>query len=251
MSLAKIFESKAFIPYITAGDPNLEQTQEWVLGLEKLGASLIELGVPFSDSIADGPVIQNSFLRALEQGVNLDKIFRTIEKIRLKSSVPLLLMCSYHLLYTYPLLKAIHQAARYQVEALLAPELPIEEAEEFSALCKSNGVEPIFLVAPSSSPERIKKIGELTGSFVYLLARAGITGEQSELLENLSERIDKVRQITGKPVAVGFGISSADQVKKVSQIADGVIVGSSIVKYQGESPEKLIDWARELIEGMK
>jgi tryptophan synthase alpha chain len=241
---------KPFIAYITAGDPNLQATQKTILEMEKRGVDIIELGLPFSDSIADGPVIQASHLRAIHAGANLEKILNMVGHLRKKTRIPIIFMGSYHLFYTYGLEKTIQRCKEVYVDGLLAPDLPAEEGEAFSDLCFTNQINSIFLASTTTSEERLQKIGELSRGFIYLISRAGITGEQSEMAKGLKEKINQIRQITGKPVAVGFGISTPNHVKNMAKIADGVIVGSSIVKYMKTNPETALKWTEKLLKGM-
>jgi tryptophan synthase alpha chain len=221
---------KAFIPYITAGDPSLDITLELVLALDKAGADLIELGVPFSDPIADGPVIQRATDRALRNGVTLQKVLRLGENIRKKSEIPLVLFSYFNPLLNHGLEKLAKDAVAAGFDGVLASDLTIEESEPFVRTMRGAGLNTIFLVAPTSSPERMKKIAQTSNGFLYAVSRTGVTGERQELAADLKDFLRTLRTFTTAPIAVGFGISHPDHVRAVWQEADGAIVGSSIVK---------------------
>ena len=221
---------KAFIPFITAGDPNLEATLELVLALDKAGADIIELGVPFSDPIADGPVIQRATDRALRNNVNLPAVLKLGERIREKSQIPLVLFSYFNPLYSHGLAKLAKSAAQAGFDGVLASDLTVEESESFTRAMRDSGLNTVFLVAPTSSPERMKKIAESSNGFLYAVSRTGVTGEQQELSSDLRAFLQTLRSHTDSPIAVGFGISRPEHVRAVWQEADGAIVGSSIVK---------------------
>ncbi|HEY2381450.1 MAG TPA: tryptophan synthase subunit alpha [Terriglobia bacterium] len=221
---------KAFIPYITAGDPSLDVTLDLVLALDKAGADIIELGVPFSDPIADGPVIQRATERALRNGVHLPAILRLGAKIREKSEIPVVLFSYFNPLYSYGLGKLANAAAEAGFDGVLASDLTVEESESFTRAMRDSGLNTVFLVAPTSSPERMKKIAETSNGFLYAVSRTGVTGEQQELAADLKTFLQTLRSHTDSPIAVGFGISRPEHVRAVWQEADGAVVGSSIVK---------------------
>ena len=221
---------KAFIPYLTAGDPSLEVTLELVLALEKAGADLIELGVPFSDPIADGPVIQRATDRALRNGVTLQKVLKLAENIRKKSEIPLLLFSYFNPLLNHGLESLAKNATAAGFDGVLASDLTIEESEPFVYSMQRAGLNTVFLVAPTSSEERMKKIAQTSTGFLYAVSRTGVTGERQELAADLKDFLRRLRLYTKTPIAVGFGISRPEQVRAVWQEADGAIVGSSIVK---------------------
>lgn len=226
----KAEQRKAFIPYITAGDPKLDVTLELVLSLEKAGADIIELGVPFSDPIADGPVIQRASERALRNGVNLPSVLKLGEKIRGKSEIPLVLFSYFNPLFSYGLNKLASDAAKAGFDGVLASDLAVEESQAFIRAMSKVGLNTVFLVAPTSSPERMKKIAETSSGFLYAVSRTGVTGEQQELAPDLRAFLERLGSYTKSPIAVGFGISRPEHVRAVWQEADGAIVGSSIVK---------------------
>ena len=221
---------KGFIPYITAGDPSLAVTLEIVLALEKAGADVIELGVPFSDPIADGPVIQRAAERALHNGVTLHKVLQLGENIRKASEIPLVLFSYFNPLLNYGLQKLADDAVKAGFDGVLAIDLTVEESETFVRTMRGAGLNTIFLAAPTSSPERMKKIAEAANGFLYAVSRTGVTGEQQELASDLKEFLRRLRSHTKSPMAVGFGISRPEHVRAVWQEADAAIAGSSIVK---------------------
>ncbi|MBI2150932.1 MAG: tryptophan synthase subunit alpha [Acidobacteria bacterium] len=224
----------AFIPYLTAGDPSLDVTLDLVLGLEKAGADIIELGVPFSDPIADGPVIQRATERALAGGVTLQKVLALGENIRRKSAIPLVLFSYFNPLLNHGLEKLATDAVKAGFDGVLASDLTVEESGPFVRTMRGAGLNTIlntiFLVAPTSSTERMKKIAETSSGFLYAVSRTGVTGESQELAGELKEFLRTLRKHTKTPIAVGFGISRPEHVRAVWQEADGAIVGSALVK---------------------
>jgi len=217
---------KALITFITAGDPNLAVTEKLVYQLEKAGADIIELGIPFSDPLADGPVIQASHLRALKNNISLKDVFQLVSKIRKKTKIPLCFMLSYNLIFNYGAEKFYQDAARAKVDGVIVPDLPPEESGDGG---RGTGVDNIFLIAPTSTNPRIRLAAEKSSGFIYLISVTGITGTRSEVAGNLSEIIARVRDYSKLPVAVGFGVSNPRQAAEISKVADGVIVGSAIV----------------------
>jgi tryptophan synthase alpha chain len=221
---------KGFIPYVTAGDPSLDVTLELIPALEKAGADVIELGVPFSDPIADGPVIQRATERALHNQVTLTKVLHLAEQIRRRSQIPLVLFSYFNPLLSYGLEKLAADAVKAGVDGVLASDLTVEESGAFVRTMRSAGLNTIFLVAPTSSPERMKKIAEASNGFLYAVSRTGVTGEQQELAAELKGFLQTLRSYTTSPIAVGFGVSRPEHVRAVWQEADAAVVGSSIVK---------------------
>jgi tryptophan synthase alpha chain len=226
----KASNRKAFIPYITAGDPNLKTTAELILALDKAGADVIEVGVPFSDPIADGPVIQRATERALASGASLSDILRMGAEVRKKSQVPLLIMSYYNPLLHYGLDKLAHDAAAAGFDGILASDLTVEESGTYVETMKKAGLNTVFLVAPTSSPERIRKIAATSTGFLYAVSRTGVTGERQELDTDLRGFLKTLRSHTDVPIAVGFGISQPEHVQAVWQEADGAVVGSALVR---------------------
>jgi tryptophan synthase alpha chain len=226
----KAANRKAFIPYITAGDPDLKTTAELILALERAGADIIEVGVPFSDPIADGPVIQRATERALASHTSLKDILRMTMEIRKKSEIPLLLMSYYNPLLHYGLDKLAHDVAAAGFDGVLATDLTVEESGSFRKAMSNAGLNTIFLVAPTSSPERIRQIAETSTGFLYAVSRTGVTGERQELSTELKQFLQTLRAYTRVPIAVGFGISRPEHLKAVWQEADGAVVGSALVR---------------------
>jgi tryptophan synthase alpha chain len=241
---------KAFIPYIMAGAPNLEKTLEQVLLLEKCGADIIELGVPFSDPLADGPTIQRAAERALKAGVTLKKIVPFVKKLRNHSQIPVILMTYYNPVFKYGEKAFIKDAVNAGVDGVIIPDLPPDEGKDFIELSSGSGLNAIFLIAPTSTKERIKKIVAVSAGFVYYVSITGITGSKLTFEKTFKEHINSVKKLTDKPVAVGFGISTPEDAKMVSQIADGIIVGSAIVKKFFEHPSGAEEFIKELREAI-
>ena len=221
---------KAMIPYVTAGDPTLEITLDLVFALERAGADVIELGVPFSDPIADGPVIQRATERALAAGATIRKVLRLGSEIRAKSEIPLLLFSYYNPILNYGLERLARDAAAAGFDGVLATDLTVEESDEYRRSMQNAGLNTVFLVAPTSSPERIEKIAAASSGFLYAVSRTGVTGKQQEVASDLKTFLQALRTHTRLPIAVGFGISTPEHVRAVWQEADGAIVGSAIVK---------------------
>ena len=221
---------KPFIAYITGGDPSPEHTVALVLALEKGGAGLIELGVPFSDPIADGPVIQRASERALAAGTKLGGLLESVREIRRRSEIPLLLFSYMNPLLRYGFKRLGRDAANAGVDGVLMTDLCVEEAEEPVQQLRANGLDTVFLAAPTSTDARLRLIAQHSSGFVYLVSRAGVTGEQVSLSAAAAPLTRRMRAITDLPLALGFGISTPAQVAEVAALADGIVVGSAIVK---------------------
>jgi tryptophan synthase alpha chain len=221
---------KAFIPYITAGDPDLKTTIDLILALDRAGADIIEVGVPFSDPIADGPVIQRATERALASRTTLRDILLMGAEIRKKSQVPMLIMSYYNPLLHYGLDKLAQDATAAGFDGILASDLTVEESGPFVEIMTRAGLNTVFLVAPTSSPERIRKIAKASTGFLYAVSRTGITGEQQELSGELKDFLRLLRKHTDVPIAVGFGISRPEHLQAVWEEADGAVVGSALVR---------------------
>ena len=221
---------KAFVPYITAGDPSLDVTLKLVLALDRVGADVIELGIPFSDPIADGPVIQRGTERALAKGASLRKVLALGNEIRKHSQVPLLLFSYYNPLLNYGLQQLAADAVASGFDGVLASDLTVEESDDFRSAMNAAGLNTVFLVAPTSSPERMKRIAQTSNGFLYAVSRTGVTGERQELDADLQGFLKTLRGHTSLPIAVGFGISRPEHVKAVWQQADGAVVGSALVR---------------------
>lgn len=228
--IQNVFENKkAFIPFITAGDPDLSVTEQLVPAMAEAGADLIELGIPFSDPVAEGVVIQEADMRALASGTTTDKIFDSVRRIRRKTDVPLAFMTYINPVFAYGVDKFMKNAVDCGIDALIVPDMPFEEREELLPACKKYGMVLIYLVAPTSK-ERAQAIARESDGFVYCVSSLGVTGVRSEITTNIKEMVDTVKQGKDVPCAVGFGISTPEQACKMSAQSDGVIVGSAIVK---------------------
>lgn len=220
---------KAFIPFITCGDPDLATTAAAVREAEKNGADLIELGIPFSDPTAEGPVIQGANIRALKAGATTDKIFELVRDLRQDVSVPMVFMTYANVVYSYGAEKFIKTCQEIGIDGLILPDLPFEEKEEFQPLCSQCGVALISMIAPTSK-NRVAMIAKEAEGFIYLVSSLGVTGTRSEITTDLASIVEVIRQNTDVPCAIGFGISKPEQAKKMADIADGAIVGSAVIK---------------------
>jgi tryptophan synthase alpha chain len=222
---------KALIPYIMAGDPSLDVTESLVLTLAEGGADLIELGVPFSDPIADGPVIQQAAERALQSGTTLNKILALVTSLRKKTHVPLIFMAYFNTILAMGLENFCAKAAEAGVDGLIVPDLPPEESDElYNATKTAGGPVVIFLLAPTSTPQRRKEVIKRTHGFIYYVSLTGITGAQLPDLNQVKKNVQTIQKMGKKPVAVGFGIATPEQAHHVAQFADGVIIGSALVR---------------------
>lgn len=242
----KYHNKKAFIPYIMAGDPTLEKTYEYVLLMESCGADIIELGVSFSDPLADGPIIQRAAERALEAGVTLKKIILFVKKLRQQTTIPLVLMTYYNPVFKYGETSFVSDAVDAGVDGVIIPDLPPEEAGALIELSDKKGLDTIFLIAPTSPKDRIKKVVSASSGFVYYVSMTGITGSKLTLERTFKSHIADVKKATDKPIAVGFGVSSPEDARLISNLADGVIVGSAIVKKLHENPLTAKDFIMRL-----
>ena len=240
---------KALITFITAGDPNLDTTENLVLLLEKAGADIIELGVPFSDPLADGPTIQKASRRAIKKEVNLRKILDLVVKLRRKTQIPIVLMTYLNPLYQFGLQEFVNTAMHAGVDGIIIPDLPFEEKNIIERFIKSREIALIPLIAPTSTETRIKMICEQAQGFIYCVSVAGITGIRQNVSNNLNEFINLVKDNTYLPIAIGFGVSNAQQCQQMSELCDGVIVGSVLVKIIEEkgikSDEELVPLVKE------
>ncbi|MBA2124220.1 tryptophan synthase subunit alpha [bacterium Unc6] len=221
---------KAFIPYITAGYPDIKTTKILVQKFEKIGCDIVELGVPFSDPIADGPVIQMASQKALEKGVSLKIIIQMVKELREKIKIPIVLMAYYNPIFVYGIKKFVQDATKNGVDGVIIPDLPPEEAQEIIDIAKKYSLNTIFLLTPTSSKKRIRIVAKKGTGFIYYVSVVGVTGERKELPEQLVEEIKFIKSLTHRPICVGFGISNPQQAKTLAQHCDGVIVGSAIVK---------------------
>jgi tryptophan synthase alpha chain len=231
------------MPFLPAGYPSLAATAACIAELEKAGATLLEIGFPFSDPIADGPTIQEAFTEALKNKLKVADIFSTIGQVRKSASIPLVAMVSYSIVFRYGAERFIADAKTAGFDGILIPDLPPPEAQSVCEKIWAAGLETVLLVAPTTTPARRAEIAKLSTGFVYYLSVSGVTGERAQLPADLPGNLAELRKLTDVPICVGFGISTADQVSELSQLADGAIVGSAMVKrmkqHLGESPEKI------------
>ena len=224
----------AFIPYITAGDPSPARTVVLARALERAGADILELGVPFTDPIADGPTNQRAAERALAHGTTLSRVLGMVRELRLATELPVVLFTYFNPVHAYGLARFAVDAAAAGVDGVLFTDVPVDEAAAAHEALRRVGVELVLLVAPTSTRARVKAVRRLAGSFVYFVARAGVTGARASLEEGLDEQVRLVRKLTKTRVAVGFGVSTPDQVARIAQFAEGVVVGSALVERIGE-----------------
>ncbi|WP_367568492.1 tryptophan synthase subunit alpha [Lacrimispora sp.] len=243
-------KGKAFIPFITAGDPDLATTEKLVPAMAKAGADLIELGIPFSDPIAEGIVIQEADMRALEAGTTTDKLFDSVKRIRKETDVPLAFMTYINPIFVYGSEKFIKNAAESGIDALIVPDMPFEEREELLPLCQRFGVELISLIAPTSK-DRIQTIASESEGFIYCVSSMGVTGVRKEINTNIEEMVSLVKEVKDIPCAIGFGISTPEQAKEISRHADGVIVGSAIVKIAAKYGKDCVEPICQYVKEMK
>ena len=242
-------KGKAFIPFITCGDPDLETTEKVVRAAVENGADLVELGIPFSDPTAEGPVIQGANLRALTGGVRTDDIFALVRRLRVDISVPMVFMTYANVVFSFGAEKFISTCRDIGIDGLILPDLPFEEKDEFLPLCHEYGVDLISLIAPTSE-DRISMIAREAEGFLYIVSSLGVTGTRSEITTDLASIVKVVRASTGIPCAIGFGISTPEQARKMAGISDGAIVGSAIIKllakYGKDAPAYVGEYVREM-----
>lgn len=222
---------KALVTFVTAGDPDLATTEQVVLELERAGADLIELGMPFSDPMADGPTIQFSSERALAAGTTLPKILDLVTRLRARTQVPIVLMGYFNPIFAYGAERFAFDAAQAGVDALLVVDLPPEEAAELKSATDSCGLDMIFLLTPTSDSSRMESVARQGSGFIYYVSVTGVTGARSAVADTLAARVTEVREALDLPLVVGFGISTPEQAGQVAKVADGVVVGSALVKY--------------------
>ena len=243
-------KGKAFIPFITCGDPDLETTAKVVKAAAENGADLIELGIPFSDPTAEGPVIQAANIRALNGGVNTDKIFDFVRELRKDITIPLVFMTYANVVFSYGSDKFISLCAEVGIDGLILPDIPFEEKEEFLDICHKYDVALISLIAPTSK-NRVGMIAKDAEGFIYLVSSLGVTGVRTEINTELSSIVEVIRENTDIPCAVGFGISTPQQAHDMAAVADGAIVGSAIIKIIEKYGKDSADYVGECVRSMK
>ena len=253
-NIYKAFENKkAFIPFITCADPDLETTGKIVREAVKNGASLVELGIPFSDPTAEGPVIQGANLRALNGGVTTDKIFDFVKELRKDVTVPMVFMTYANVVFSYGSERFIKTCSEIGIDGIILPDLPFEEKEEFLPECHKYGVDLISLIAPTSK-DRVAMIAKEAEGFIYLVSSLGVTGTRTEINTDLDSIVKIIRENTNIPCAIGFGISTPEQAKKMAAVSDGAIVGSAIIKimekYGKESPAYVGEYVKSMVDAI-
>lgn len=249
-NIASAFANKkAFIPFITCGDPDLETTASVVRAAVAAGASLIELGIPFSDPTAEGPVIQGANIRALKGGVTTDKVFDLVRELRTDVKVPMVFMTYANVVFSYGAERFISACKEIGIDGLILPDLPFEEKDEFLPLCHQYGVDLISLIAPTSA-NRIAMIAKEAEGFIYLVSSLGVTGVRSDINTDLESIVKVIRENTSVPCAIGFGISTPEQAARMASISDGAIVGSAIIKILAEHGRESAPFVGEYVKSM-
>ena len=249
--IAKAFENgNAFIPFLTVGDPNGDKTVEFVLEMERAGADLVELGIPFSDPTAEGVVIQDANVRALKGGMRLKGVFEVVEKIREKSQIPLVFLTYLNPVFNYGYEAFFAKCQELGVDGMICPDLPYEERGEVEEVAEKYGVDLIALIAPTSE-ERIQMIAKAAKGYIYIVSSMGVTGVRSKITTDIGKIVDAVRKVTDVPCAIGFGISTPEQAHEMAALSDGAIVGSAIVKIIDQYGEDAAPHVYEYVKAMK
>lgn len=253
--ISRAFENgKAFIGFVTAGDPDLETSEKIMLKMAEAGCDLIEIGIPFSDPIAEGPVIQEANLRSLSQGTTTDKVFELTERVSKQIDIPLVYMTYLNVLFKYGYDNFLEKAVKSGISGVIIPDLPFEEKQELQSVAEKYGIDVISLIAPTSE-NRIKMIASDAKGFVYAVSSLGVTGTRSKITTDLDTIAKHIKDVTDVPVAIGFGINTPEQAKKYSEIADGVIVGSAIVKiiakYGKNAPDEVYKYVKEMKDAIR
>lgn len=241
---------KAFLPFVTAGDPSLEITAKLILALQESGSAMVEVGIPYSDPIADGPVIQESYTRALDAGVKLVDIMQMANGLKSQLTMPLISMVSYSIIQRRGIERFLEESIAAGFAGSIVPDLLVEEADALRAVCRARDYSLIHLVTPTTPPERMLRIAESSSGFIYFVSVTGITGERTELPKDLLDKVSWLRERTKLPICIGFGISKVEHVKLLAPVADGLIVGSAIVRKLAEqqNPEAGIVEVQKLAE---
>lgn len=248
------FKHKAFIPFVTAGDPNLETTKAIIRAFVANGADIVEIGIPFSDPVAEGPAIQKADERALANGINADDIFQMVAELRSETDVPFIFMTYINPVFVYGIAKFMARCRETGVDGIIIPDVPFEEKGIVQAACQENGITLISMVAPSSA-ERIAKIAQEAEGFLYVVSSLGVTGVRSDITTDIGSILTEIRKVSDIPCAIGFGISNVEQAKAMSEIADGVIVGSAIIniieKYGKDSSQPVGDFVAAMVAAIR
>ena len=242
-------KKKVFIPFITAGDPDLDTTEKLIYAMEKAGAGIIEIGIPFSDPIAEGLVIQDADSRALTAGTKIDGIFAMLQKVRRNSQVPIVFLTYINPIYRYGRDKFFKNCQETQVNGVIVPDVPFEERTIISEYCTKYGVEPISLIAPTSE-QRIKLLAKEAKGYIYIVSSLGVTGVRKNISTNIGAIVKQIKEVTDVPAAVGFGIATPEQAAAMAKISDGAIVGSAIVKIVAEFGKNCIQPVAEYTKKM-
>lgn len=256
ITIAEAFSKKAFIPFITAGDQGIDTTEKYIRTMAKAGASLIEIGIPFSDPVAEGPVIQDASERALSTGITTDDIFDMVKRLRTGTeplTIPLVFMTYLNPIYVYGVESFMTRCEEVGIQGVIVPDCPLEEKQELAHQAKTHGIAVISLIAPTSE-QRIEEIASQAEGFVYCVSSLGVTGMRSDIKTDIASIVQQIRQYTDVPVAVGFGISTPEQAKSMASLSDGAIVGSAIVKQIGEwgsnGEKELYQYVRSMVEAV-
>jgi len=254
-NIAKAFQNgKAFIGFVTGGDPNIEKSKEFALEMIKAGADIVEIGIPFSDPIAEGPVIQEANIRALGNGATVEKMFTLVQDLRKETEVPLVFLTYLNPVFHYGYDSFFKKASLCGLDGIIIPDLPFEEQAEVREAASAYGVDIISLIAPTSEA-RVKEIAANASGYIYLVSSMGVTGVRSEITTDLDSIVKTIRSVTKVPVAIGFGIHTPDQAAKMAQMADGVIVGSAIVKiiaeHGGEAGPRVYRYVKEMKDAVQ
>ena len=247
----KAFENKkAFIGFLTAGDPVIDKTVDYILDMEQAGASLIEIGIPFSDPIAEGPTIQEANVRALKNKVTTDDVFEMVKKVREKSDIPLCFMTYLNVVFHYGYDEFFKKCQEVGIDGIILPDLPYEESQEVKDVCYNYDVTLISMIAPTSK-DRVEMIAKEAKGFVYCVSSLGVTGVRSEIKTDVAKMVEMVKEVNDIPAAIGFGISTPEQAKKMASVSDGAIVGSAIVKIVAKYGKECIPEVEKYVKEMK
>ncbi|MCI5900608.1 MAG: tryptophan synthase subunit alpha [Hominisplanchenecus sp.] len=250
-NIYKAFENKkAFIPFITGGDPDLNTTKKLLIAMEAAGADLIEIGIPFSDPIAEGPVIQEASQRSLAGGCTTDRLFEMVKEARKTVKIPMVFMTYINPIYTYGKERFMKRCVECQIDGVIVPDLPFEEKSELSGICEQYGIDLISLIAPTSH-DRIRMIAKEAKGFVYCVSSLGVTGVRTEITTNVGEMVKMVKEVNDIPAAIGFGISTPEQARNMASVSDGAIVGSAIVKIVAKYGRDCIPEVVKYVTSMK
>ena len=248
--LERVFSHRAFIPFVTCGDPDIETTEGLVRAMAEAGADLIELGIPFSDPIAEGPVIQGADVRALSSGVTTDDIFDMAERVRADLDVPMLVMTYINPVFVYGPDRFLERCRRAGICAIIVPDMPYEQKQDLQPYCTKHGVKLISMIAPTSE-DRISMIASEAEGFIYIVSSMGVTGVRTSFSSNLEDMVAAVRRATDIPCAIGFGISTPEQARRMTDFADGAIVGSAIVRIIAEHGRDSVPYVAEYVRNMR